>query len=657
MDRMKNVMENIQSINHPNFLDILEFYNIKKFLKNGIYPKGFPEGKIKKIQGCLNKKINIFFYSITKEEIFSCLEYFFSTSSKVCEEASKSLYKKDNIDEFSNTLFRDDFLKCFEDFNLDKKISENDLENAVNSLSIPVWYFLKSDFFSIKYPNLIKNLFLSDIKNFELFLNNFLEDRGNYVLPANISKDELYKFCESYIKESSNLNFLELIAQGNKDIRRLTIDPKLKLKAQRKIKLLENDFFNNQNSVFTQSIAVYTEREAYSKASEDELKIFIDPDYITEHPSPMSLLNYLMYMDYFFNGNWILNMCSFPNLESSTLTRYFSGPKTKRNYETSFYFHNKNSLILYAFKVFQNILSKNLGLRIEDLLVYFFKDYCKNNFEIEWLPIHFAGKKEKINIQTKNLFIVEEQIRKQWNLLISEGEIDKELFMLESTPRISNLKSLLHKKYVYLNEKNENVNRITHLLFSDQSELTTIKNTKADLYEENFVQLFAKHKVKFSYFEKYQQKDINFLIKNNIIMRTKDDVICANKKQILRIAILSKLFDYGVIHYYNGIIKIYRKVDLKRQQHEIDEMLKEGLLTYKNTLFSKPESNYLNYILNDSEFDNALGIRNKYLHGSIFEDNIQDMMYGLIILTIYVIKINEELVLSEHYENVEKNYQ
>lgn len=62
---------------------------------------------------------------------------------------------------------------------------------------------------------------------------------------------------------------------------------------------------------------------------------------------------------------------------------------------------------------------------------------------------------------------MEEQIRKQWNLLISEGEIDKELFMLESTPRISNLKSLLHKKYVYLNEKNENVNRITHLLFSD----------------------------------------------------------------------------------------------------------------------------------------------------------------------------------------------
>lgn len=140
-------------------------------------------------------------------------------------------------------------------------------------------------------------------------------------------------------------------------------------------------------------------------------------------------------------------------------------------------------------------------------------------------------------------------------------------------------------------------------------------------------------------------------------MRTKDDVICANKKQILRIAILSKLFDYGVIHYYNGIIKIYRKVDLKRQQHEIDEMLKEGLLAYKNTLFSKPESDYLNYILNDSEFDNALGIRNKYLHGSIFEDNIQDMMYGLIILTIYVIKINEELILREHYENVEKNYQ
>lgn len=92
------------------------------------------------------------------------------------------------------------------------------------------------------------------------------------------------------------------------------------------------------------------------------------------------------------------------------------------------------------------------------------------------------------------------------------------------------------------------------------------------------------------------------------------------------------------------------KTELKYQQQEIDEMIEEGLLIYENTLFAKPEVEYLNYILNNSEFDNALGLRNKYLHGSVVEENEIDYFYALIILVIYVIKINEELVLNEDTE-------
>ncbi|MCL3858054.1 hypothetical protein [Pediococcus pentosaceus] len=163
-----------------------------------------------------------------------------------------------------------------------------------------------------------------------------------------------------------------------------------------------------------------------------------------------------------------------------------------------------------------------------------------------------------------------------------------------------------------------------------------------------------KHNINYSFFENYQRQDINYLIENNIITKRKDDVIYVNKKQMRRIRIFSMIFNYGVINYYNGLTKISRKVDLKQQQNEIDEILEEGLLIYKDTLFSKPESDYLNYLLNDSEFDNALGIRNKYLHGSVFEDNVEDLLYALIILTIYVIKINEELILSKHYDNKDK---
>lgn len=127
-----------------------------------------------------------------------------------------------------------------------------------------------------------------------------------------------------------------------------------------------------------------------------------------------------------------------------------------------------------------------------------------------------------------------------------------------------------------------------------------------------------------------------------------EENIFITQKQFLRISIISNIYYYGVIHYYHLNQKLSMKNSLEHQQQEINEMIEEGLLIYENTLFSKPEANYLNYILNDSEFDNALGLRNKYLHGSIVEENENNYLYILIILVVYVIKINEELTIKDN---------
>ncbi|WYJ87285.1 hypothetical protein A5866_002380 [Enterococcus sp. 12C11_DIV0727] len=337
-------------------------------------------------------------------------------------------------------------------------------------------------------------------------------------------------------------------------------------------------------------------------------------------------------------------MCSFPNLESSTLMRTLSGVHTKKNYETSFYFSNKNSLMLLSFKVYQDKLKELLNLRIEELIVYFFSNYSKEYFFIDWLSLDFASKSEKVHIQTKNLFTLEEQIRKQWKLYIDENEIDKELFELEATPRLNSLKSLLDRKYIYVNDKNVNIKRIMYLLFSDQSHITYINE---ELKGNDFVQLIVNNKIKKTDFRSYQQLNIDFLIDNDVISVDKEETIFTTEKQLFRILIISNIYKYGVIHYYHWNQKLSIKKGIEYQQQEIDEMIEEGLLIYENTLFAKPEVDYLNYILNNSEFDNSLGLRNKYSHGSIVEENETDYFYTLIILVVYVIKINEELVLNE----------
>ena len=73
------------------------------------------------------------------------------------------------------------------------------------------------------------------------------------------------------------------------------------------------------------------------------------------------------------------------------------------------------------------------------------------------------------------------------------------------------------------------------------------------------------------------------------------------------------------------------------------------MLQYENTLFSKKESEYLNYFLN-SKFSNGLELRNKYAHGTHSLDEVQhqiDYFKFLEIIVLIVIKINEEFCLYD----------
>ena len=77
----------------------------------------------------------------------------------------------------------------------------------------------------------------------------------------------------------------------------------------------------------------------------------------------------------------------------------------------------------------------------------------------------------------------------------------------------------------------------------------------------------------------------------------------------------------------------------------MDEFIATGDMRYENTLFSKPEQDYLNYALNKSEFSNGLDLRNKYSHDTCSLEESQqrqDYMELLKIMVLIVIKINEE---------------
>ena len=87
-------------------------------------------------------------------------------------------------------------------------------------------------------------------------------------------------------------------------------------------------------------------------------------------------------------------------------------------------------------------------------------------------------------------------------------------------------------------------------------------------------------------------------------------------------------------------------------------MQKKNTLLSPINFFSTAEANYLNYYLNNSSYTNALALRNKYEHPKKLiinsQELISDYIKGLKILSLIIIKINDELCIK--YPETRKNW-
>ncbi|EMF0395972.1 hypothetical protein JMQ84_002267, partial [Enterococcus hirae] len=60
IDRLKRIIEISEPLETDSLLDVLEFYNVLKFINNKVYPSFFSETNVKKAKNRFNKIISIF---------------------------------------------------------------------------------------------------------------------------------------------------------------------------------------------------------------------------------------------------------------------------------------------------------------------------------------------------------------------------------------------------------------------------------------------------------------------------------------------------------------------------------------------------------------------------------------------------------------------
>ena len=182
---------------------------------------------------------------------------------------------------------------------------------------------------------------------------------------------------------------------------------------------------------------------------------------------------------------------------------------------------------------------------------------------------------------------------------------------------------------------------ILFYLFSDQIGLGYISKK---LQEKNLYELINSRTVSVNDFEGEKRSKIEWLLKHKILIN-KSELSLSDR---VSATVLKDLYYYRETSYYNSD---------ENEKLFLNELINNEWVDIGNTVFSKNEMEYLDYILNDKKHDNSFGLRNKYQHGFPIYSNIdqyrEDYSHALSILIIYLGKVLEEL---DYYISINNEY-
>lgn len=630
-----------------NFTDAIELDNTLKIFDSANYSTNWPEEYIEKVnsyENVLKRNINEFYGRASSELI---LKYM--------------ILLKDEYE------YREDFFDIFCRFNYGSKISEIGFEEIFWESGLPLYYLLKNKYFCNMYPKFIREAFLAKAEHLEyLFINYIKSTIVPYFIPDNISSEEWEELLADYIKSLEvNPNYLRLLLMPIQELgtKYFKVTRKLKSDIKKALTLIYQSFDKSETGLHV-IFEVYFDRNLYEKKNveysekspfsppelidksiinnlmqsagekvDEQLTLYmvslVDYEKIKDKCDYNSLFTYFLNDSDLFSRKRMSKLPSFPNKETLGVTKSI-GVLTRNSYQDTQYFKLKQKLVSLKICAYQRLFSE-FDLSIEQVVDWFFFHYCDEE-KIKWLPFSFSPLDDKTDNKTATIFRNEEKIRKQYFLLMEDGEISIEQYnLLDSTPSIESLPSNIPKKYAYIVDSSD-IKNILFLLFSDQSHLTFIDERKNG---KTFVELIKNNIVRKEDFPRVDRGKIQFLVDNKILSEKNDRLVFLNYKEI---DVLQDLFLYDEVSYFNSN---------NDEKAILDCLSEKGMIEFESNLFSKSEANYLNFLLNNRKFDNSWAIRNKYQHGSPSYESEElyqsDYSFALLILVIYIVKIDEEL--------------
>lgn len=537
------------------------------------------------------------------------------------------------IEECVCISYLEDFWTLVEKFKVYERISKDTFKRFMEDSNPTLWVILKHkrivDFFGRELSDVLR---VSE-QTPELIAHNFLEagEKIRYYFPKELLPSEYEGILKKYVEsENPNPNYLHLIMIHN-STKECPISDKLKLSAKKAYhKYWENNQASGTGIGYGVELSfgdvpdvVSYEKDGYT------IKYTYDIKWLEENLDYPTILNNFKFLFEYFDMFW---RCTFVAVESEMgVFEKDIGLKGKKEYIKGTSFNMCNMTSTLQMNAYYNFLQKN-NISLELVIKWFFEVYLKEEFGAGGFVYNPSKNDASWLDKCRNIASEMDGVLKQYRMYVEDGQIDRELLEMSSEHIVlSMVPSFLENKYAYA--ESTDIHHQMHLLFSDQSTITYTEKTKSSY--NSFCLLIMSEEMRRSDFFEYQLPAIDWLIEKNVVYVDDNEVLRLNRKYIVILADMYK-HDVACVQYYGK----YKPI--------LTEMKDSNDIRMESTLFSVLETNYLNYMLNRSEYSNGKDLRNKYIHSTYpMEEDVQmqDYMDLLKIMIIIIGKVNEEFLL------------
>lgn len=610
------ILDSFDTSNNYDLNQVIELSNIVQIVRSvecptNITPEKFSEYKEK--TGAISRFVSSYFQRLDLSDI-------------------------ENIFQGIWTYYPLDMLELLERFDLLKNISDSSVQNLLNKKLVLLIHILNCKKWVKKYNQVITDCMMKNKDAAEIIIKYYLvkdsREREDVTFPKALTEEKKISILNYYVNDAfeADSDYLELI-ENAPIIQGLDIDDKLRLKAKKaKEKSLEK-YFEENGYVPYACTAVFQEtdedkEESYNEKDRHAYFIY-SKKWIREHLDFPTLLNNFIFLLDFFD----LELRSkFALRKKSIIDEFLGEIEGIKHYPINTRFKNSQMICHEVLSEYVNELGF-YGIGVEDLIDYFFKEYLKENFDISDFEFKKPSKTASLDERIKLLFVEIDSLLKQLKYYREDGCIDEDLMSISSKPvGIGELKSFLERKYAYA--RGNDLKEEMRFLF--KFDLMFGMNFAWSGYM-SLVQIIAKEHLFITDFTKVAQGKIIWLIERGSLCLKVDGSLGLN---LVRCNILCDLYENEVVCFAHQTIETREILENLKNADEID---------ISDTLFSRQEINYFNFVMNKKEFSNGMDLRNAFLHGS-FRGTEQNLQHAYIetlkILIMIVVKANEEFCLK-----------